>query len=73
MDQTDMRNQILSELIDKMHGRMADAAYPEEKAPVEEEIASTVEPKDEKLDKMSPEDDEMSDDDLSELMKMSGE
>lgn len=70
MDQTDMRNQILSELIDKMHTRMADAAYPEDKAPVEEEITAVVAPKEEKDDHT---DEELSDEDMADLSKMSGD
>lgn len=71
-DSDDMRNQILSELIDKMHGRMADKMYPEDKPPVEETVTAVLEPKDEKAPEVDAED-ELSDEDLAALTKESGE
>lgn len=64
----DMRNTLLTELIDKMHSRMAEKAYPaEDKPPVEETVNAILEPKeDEKADAVeTPED--LSDEDLAAM------
>ncbi len=69
MEDTDMRNELLQELIGKMHDRLADKEYPsEDKPPVEEAVAEVVEEP-----KVEETDEEMSDEDIAELAKMSGE
>lgn len=70
MDEMDIRNQILGEIIDQMHGRLADKAYPDEK-PKEEELVAAVteEPKKEELES----EEDFSPEDMAELEKMSAE
>lgn len=62
-DNTDMRDSLLMELIDKMHDRLAEKEYPSEK-PKEAELIEAVkeEPKSEEVSKEeaeSPEDMEL--------------
>lgn len=68
MEEVDLRNHLLSELIDRMHARMADKMYPDEK-PKEEEIIEAVkeEPKAEAAEG-EPTDEEISEEDLAALM-----
>lgn len=74
MDEQDLRNELLQELISKMHDRLADKEYPgEEKPPIEEAVSETIENKDEKPSKSSDDEDEISDEDMAELMKTTGE
>lgn len=67
MDEMDMRNDILQELIGKMHDRLADKEYPEEKPPVEETVAVALEPKAE--ESAEPKDEDISDEELAALEK----
>ncbi len=80
MEDTDMRNMLLSELIDKMHSRMADKMFPTEAIPMPDAdmadqpsaamIPGTEAMKDEKsIDK---DEDSMSDEELDSLMKEVG-
>lgn len=69
----DMRNTILSELIDKMHGRLADKMYPD--AAAEPKDLSTDEKPDAPIEAHTegvetPADgEEMSDGDIDEILK----
>lgn len=68
----DMRNMILSELIDKMHGRMADKMFPD--AAIEPKDMSTDEKPDAPVETHVegvevPADEDMSDDDIDEILK----
>ncbi len=86
MEDTDMRNMLLSELIDKMHGRLADKMFPTEAIPMPDAdmadqpaaamIPGTEAMKDEKsidTDKDSlSNNDNISDEELDALMKEVG-
>jgi len=65
----DMRNMILSELIDKMHGRLADKMYPEQKAEEKTETDAPAETVAAESEAVAPADDEMSDSDIDEILK----
>lgn len=72
MDEHDTRNELLMELIGKMQDRLADKEYPgEEKPPVEETVAETIEPAEEKEEE-APVDEELSDEDLAALEQAEG-
>lgn len=65
MDQeTSFRNELLSELIDKMQGRLAEQRYPTEK-PKEAEIIAEIK-EEPSMSEVSPEE-ELSDEDLAAL------
>lgn len=60
----DMRNELLAELIDQMHGRLAEKHYPSEK-PKEEEIIAAIEEPTEAPKEVESE--ELSEEDLMDL------
>lgn len=66
MEDMDVRNQLLTELIDKMHDRLAEKAYPSEK-PKEEEIMEAVQEETAPKEEMG-DDEVLSDEDLEALM-----
>lgn len=75
MDHSDMRNMILSELIDKMHGRMADKMFPSDPSlddqPAVEGLTqdpTTAEGVDIPAENPPAAEDEPTDDELTELM-----
>lgn len=64
MDEQEMREMLLTELIDNMQGRLADKAYPDEVSQKEEkpELSPTEDKKEDPLlDEESPEDMELAD------------
>lgn len=73
MDENDMRNAILSDLIDKMHSRMADKMFPDPDK-MDEPAALPASPEAteacEDAKEMPNEDGDISDEDLDEMMKM---
>ncbi len=70
-DTNDMRNMLLSELIDKMHTRMADKMFPPDPSmddqPAATGIPGTEAAADEKM--IDTDSDSMSDEELDALMK----
>lgn len=71
MDEHDMRNAMLMELIDKMHGRMADKAFPDvdkTDAPAALPISETAKESDTASLEMPNEDGDISDEELDEMM-----
>lgn len=75
MENSDMRNMILSELIDKMHGRMADKMFPpdpslDDKPAVEglTQDPTTAEGMDIPAENPPAAEDEPSDEDIDELL-----
>lgn len=68
----EMRNTILSELIDKMHGRLADKMYPDPVAHNMDESPKEDSPAAghiEAVDAPTGSDDDLSDDDIDEILK----
>lgn len=73
MDSTDLRNQLLDEIIDKMETSLADKAYPseqpKEEAPIEEIKVDAEAP----APTEEPKEDELSAEDMAALEAFQGE
>lgn len=72
MDETNMRQSMLLELIDNMHGRMADKAYPKEETPAELEVEDKEEASAEKpaeAEEPKADVEEPTDEELETMMK----
>jgi len=72
-DNSDMRNMILSDLIDKMHGRMADKMFPPDPDLADQPAVTAVSPEAMAMDKAVDEDNDVeacpTDEELDELMR----
>jgi hypothetical protein len=80
MEEMDMRNMLLSELIDKMHGRLADKLYPvsseipmpnpsEDDKPAAASIPGTEAATDEKMIDVDHDADEPTDEEIEEMLR----
>lgn len=67
----DMRNMLLSELIDKMHGRMADKMFPEPIKPMDAQDEKGMPPTAEDISPVPPADEsgEPTDEEIEEMLK----
>ncbi len=74
MDENDIRNALLGELIDKMHSRMADKMFPPDPDKTDMPAAAGIPMSeamtdDKSADAMPEHGDDISDEDLDEMMK----
>ncbi len=73
MDEMDMRSALLAELIDNMHGRLADKMFPPDPSkddqPAATGIPGSEAAADEKMIDKDSDAEEMSDEELNEMMK----
>lgn len=74
MDEMDMRHALLAELIDNMHGRLADKMFPPNPDMTDKPAASGIPGSEaveatEEAAEMPEHGDDMTDDDLDEMMK----
>lgn len=71
MEETDMRNMLLSELIDKMHSRMADKMFPPDPDKDDQPAVTAVSPEAMAEDKAVDKDEDVeepTDEELDELL-----
>jgi hypothetical protein len=76
MEENDMRQALLAELIDSMHGRLADKMFPPDPSKADQPAATgipgTEAAADEKMIDKDNDAEDMSDEDLDEMMKSIG-